>query len=166
MAPRGLVGAALLLWGASVGFLPVAVVLASPTKARDSRRLAAAARRVTLVGRVVLFAVIAKLGYAAVTTAFPGSALHLAAMASDPARAVAARAGARGRQISERRLPIRFARARRDARGRHDLHLRGDRAGRRGHRGEVERWYFVAAAAIVAWALVRACRRARARRRA
>ncbi|HUQ27444.1 MAG TPA: transglutaminase domain-containing protein [Usitatibacter sp.] len=72
MAPRGLVGAALLLWGASVGFLPVAIVLAIAYEgSRFTSPSTAAARRVRLVGRIVLFAVIAKLGYAAVTSGFP-----------------------------------------------------------------------------------------------
>jgi len=62
MAPRGLIGAALLLWGASVGFLPVAVILALAYEgARFVPPSPAAARRITLVGRIVLFAVIAKL---------------------------------------------------------------------------------------------------------
>jgi len=72
MAPVGLVGAALLLWGASVGFLPVAIGLALACEgARFAPASAAAAKRVRLVGRVVLFAVLAKLGYAAVTSPFP-----------------------------------------------------------------------------------------------
>ena len=72
MAPRGLVGAALVLWGLSTGFLPVAIVLALLYEgARFAPASAAAARRVTLVSRVVLFAVIGKLGYVAVTSAFP-----------------------------------------------------------------------------------------------
>jgi len=156
MAPRGLVGAALLLWGASVGFLPVAVVLALAYEgARFAPPSPAAARRVTLVGRIVLFAVIAKLGYAAVTTAFPEALytwLRWLPILLAPLPLVQALAGG---MIPSDALPIPLRPGRGETREVDTTYiyaaivLVGAGTG-----AKVEDWYFAAAATLVAWALV------------
>jgi transglutaminase-like putative cysteine protease len=156
MAPRGLVGAALLLWGASVGFLPVAVVLALAYEgARFAPPSPAAARRVTLVGRAVLFAVIARLGYAAVTTAFPEALyawLRWLPILLAPLPLVQSLAGG---TIPSDTLPVPLRPGRGERREVDTTYiyaaivLVGAGTG-----AKVEEWYFAAAAALVAWALV------------
>ena len=155
MAPRGLIGAALLLWGASVGFLPVAVILALAYEgARFVPPSPAAARRITLVGRIVLFAVIAKLGYAAVTTAFPEALyvwLRWLPILLVPLPLVQALAGG---AISTDTLPVPLRPGRGEKREVDTTYiyaaivLVGAGTG-----AKVEEWYFGVAAALVAWAL-------------
>jgi transglutaminase-like putative cysteine protease len=156
MAPRGLIGAALLLWGASVGFLPVAIVLALAYEgARFAPASPAAAKRVTMVGRVVIFAVVAKLAYAAFTTPFPGALyawLRWLPILLLPLPLVQALAGG---TIPSHTLPGPMRPARGEAREVDTTYvyaaivLVGAGTG-----AQVEDWYFAAAAFIVAWALV------------
>jgi len=156
MAPRGLVGAVLLLWGASVGFLPVAVVLALAYEgARFAPPSPAAARRVTLVGRVVLFAVVAKLGYSAIANAFPEALyiwLRWLPILVAPLPIVQALAGG---EITGDSLPPALRPAPGEARTVDTTYiysaivLVGAGTG-----AKAEDWYFLGAAAIVAWALV------------
>ena len=156
MAPRGLVGAALLLWGASVGFLPVAIVLALAYEgARFAPPSPAAAKRVTLVGRAVLFAVVAKLGYAAVTSAFPGALyawLKWLPILLLPLPLVQALAGG---AISSGALPVAFRPGRAETREVDTTYiytaivLIGAGTG-----AKFADWYFYGAATLVAWALV------------
>jgi transglutaminase-like putative cysteine protease len=156
IAPRGLIGAALVLWGLSTGFLPVAIVLALAYEgARFAPPSPAAARRVTLVGRVVLFAVLAKLAYAALTTAFP-EALYIwlkwLPILLLPLPIVQALAGG---AISSDALPAPLRPGRNETREVDTTYvyaaitLIGAGTG-----AKFPDWYFFGAAAIVAWALV------------
>jgi transglutaminase-like putative cysteine protease len=156
MAPRGLVGASLLLWGVSVGFLPVAILLALAYEgALFAPASTAAAKRITLAGRIVLAAVLLKLGHAAATSAFP-EALYLwlrwLPILLLPLPVVQALAGG---SISSDRLPLPMRPARGDRRDVDTTYLYaavvlvGAGTG-----AKAEDWYFMGAAIIVAWALV------------
>jgi protein-glutamine gamma-glutamyltransferase len=156
MAPRGLVGATLLLWGVSVGFLPVAIILALAYEgARFAPPSAAAMRRVTLVGRVVLFAVLAKLAYAAVSSPFP-QALYIwlkwLPILLMPLPLVQALAGG---SIASNALPVPLRPGRGETREVDTTYiytaivLVGAGTG-----AAIEAWFFPAAALLVAWALV------------
>jgi protein-glutamine gamma-glutamyltransferase len=156
MAPRGLVGAALLVWGASVGFLPVGIVLAAAFEgARFAPPSAAAAKRITLVGRVVLFAVLAKLAYVAVTAPFPNALytwLKWLPILLAPLPIVQVLAGG---SISTSALPIAFRPGRGETRDIDTTYIyaaivlvgAGTGYG-------LELWFFIATALIVAWALL------------
>ena len=156
MAPRGLVGAALLLWGASVGYLQVAIPLAL---AYEASRLvapsAAASKHMRIVGRVVLFAVIATLAYAAVTSPFPQALyawlrwLPVVLLPLPIAQALA------GGTISSDALPPALRPASGEKRAVDSTYvyaaivLVGAGTG-----AKAEAWYFAGAATIMAWALV------------
>ena len=156
MAPRGFIAAALLLWGASVGFLPVAVVLALAYEAaRFAPPSPAAARRVTLVGRVVLFAVLAKLGYAAVTSPFPQALytwLKWLPILLLPLPLVQALAGG---SISSNTLPLPLRPGRGEST---EIDTTYAYAAivlvAAGTGSSIDAWFFPAAALLVAWALV------------
>jgi transglutaminase-like putative cysteine protease len=155
MAPRGLVGASLLVWGASVGFLPVAIVLALAFEgARFASPSAAAAKRITLVGRIVLFAVLGKLAYVAVTAPFPGALytwLKWLPILLAPLPIVQVLAGG---AIPSNALPIAFRPGRGQSRDIDTTYIyaaiilvgAGTGYG-------VELWFYIATALIVAWAL-------------
>ena len=156
MAPRGLVGAALLLWGFSVGFLPVAIALALIYEgARFVPPAAAAAKHVRLVGRIVLFAVVAKLGYAAVTAPFPAALytwLKWLPILLLPLPIVQALAGG---SIGSDALPVPLRPGRGERREVDTTYiyaaivLVGAGTG-----AKIQEWFFAAAAFLVAWALV------------
>ncbi|MBC8021509.1 MAG: transglutaminase domain-containing protein [Burkholderiales bacterium] len=156
MTPRGLVGAALLLWGVSVGFLPVAIVLALAYEgARFVSPSAAAMRRVTLVGRFVLFAVLAKLAYAAVSSPFP-QALYIwlkwLPILLLPLPLVQALAGG---TIATNALPVAMRPNSRESREIDTTYiytaivLVGAGTG-----AAIDAWFFPAAALLIGWALV------------
>ena len=155
MAPRGLVGAALLVWGASVGFLPVAIVLALAFEgARFAPPSAAAAKRITLVGRFVVFAVLAKLAYVAVTAPFPNALytwLKWLPILLAPLPIVQVLAGG---SISSNSLPVALRPGRGEARDIDTTYIYAAIVVLGAGTGYgAELWYFIATAVIVAWAL-------------
>jgi len=156
MAPRGLVGAAVLVWGASVGFLPVAIVLAAAFEgARFAPPSAAAAKRITLVGRVVLFAMLAKLAYVAVTAPFPNALytwLKWLPILLAPLPIVQVLAGG---SISTRALPIAFRPGRGETRDIDTTYIYAAIVLLGAGTGYgLELWFFIATELIVAWALL------------
>ena len=155
-APRGLVGAALVLWGACVGFLAVSIALALMYEgARFAPPSPVAAKRVRLVGRVVLFAVVAKLGYAAITAPFPEALytwLKWLPILLLPLPIVQALAGG---SISADSLPVPLRPGRGETRDVDTTYiyaaivLVGAGTG-----AKIQDWYFAGTALLVAWALV------------
>ena len=156
IAPRGLIGAALLIWGASVGFLPVAIVLALAYEgSRFAPPSAAAQKRVRLVGRVVVFAVLAKLAYVAVTSSFPEALyvwlrwLPILLIALPIVQSLC------GGSISTASLPVPLQPGRGEPRAIDTTYIYAAIVLLAAGTGAaIETWFYAAVAAIVAWAIV------------